>query len=103
LSHFAQDPHATHVEHEQTLYLLARNVICTDGLSGPYFSAAVSVATGEVVADPFKPTAAVVELLVLRAAHLRPARARAHTPAQTLVRRARHGLGRRRAADVTST
>lgn len=33
--------------------------------------AALSVTTGEVVADPFAPTAAVVDLLRLRAAQLR--------------------------------
>ncbi|MCW3017429.1 MAG: hypothetical protein JWO02_4521 [Solirubrobacterales bacterium] len=54
-------------------------------------SAAVSLTTGAVVADPFKPTANVVELLVLRAARLRDA-----GRSQGLVQRAREGLPTRR-------
>jgi hypothetical protein len=35
-------------------------------------AAALSLATGEVVADPFRPTSAVVDMLRLRARQLRP-------------------------------
>jgi len=53
--------------------------------------AAISLTTDEVIADPFTPTAAVVELLVLRAARLRHA-----TGAHGRVRRARDRLAWRR-------
>jgi len=54
-------------------------------------SAAISLTTDEVIADPFTPTVAVVELLVLRAARLRHA-----TGAHGRVRRARDRMAWRR-------
>lgn len=56
-----------------------------------HLSAAISLTTGEVIADPFTPTAAVVELLVLRAARLRHA-----TGGHGRVRRARNRIVLRR-------
>ncbi len=58
--------------------------------------AAISLTTDEVIADPFTPTAAVVELLVLRAARLRAARLRHETGALGRVRRARDRIALRR-------
>jgi hypothetical protein len=48
--------------------------------------AAVSIATGEAVADPFHPTADVVALLRLRAERLRSAAASAVTPRRRRLR-----------------
>lgn len=54
--------------------------------------AARSLTTGAVVADPFRPTVAVVELLAMRAARL------ASAPAPGRLQRARDGLPWRHAA-----
>lgn len=59
--------------------------------------AAMSLVDGAVVADPFTPTTAVVELLRLRAARLH-----SEAPAQSRLQRARDGLpGRRHAFPTT--
>jgi hypothetical protein len=54
--------------------------------------AARSLSTGAVVADPFRPTVAIVELLAMRAARL------ATVPARGRRQRTRDGLPGRRAA-----
>jgi hypothetical protein len=43
--------------------------------------AAIALATGEVIADPFRPTAEVVRMLSLRRTELRGAVRRSHPPA----------------------
>ncbi|MCW2958731.1 MAG: hypothetical protein JWP18_1534 [Solirubrobacterales bacterium] len=63
------------------------------GIVDGHAVAALSLTTGAVVADPFTPTTAVVELLALRAARLRHA-----VPVQGLFQRARDGLPGRRQA-----
>ncbi len=67
------------------------------GLVDGELAAAMSLSTGAVVADPFRPTLALVELLTMRAARLRRG-----SPARGLVQRARDGLpGGRRAGALT--
>jgi len=57
--------------------------------------AAIDLADGRVVADPFRRTADVVDLLQLRASRVRDAQARRAHGARALVRRPRTGIAAR--------
>jgi hypothetical protein len=61
--------------------------------SGGHIVAALPLAGGAAIADPFHRTAALVQMLELRARQLRPGKAPA--PAPSLAERIRRGIGER--------
>jgi hypothetical protein len=65
--------------------------------------AAVAITGGKPIADPFRPTAELVELLGRALAHLRDDGGRRHWSLWGLLRRPRHGLAEATAPTVPGT